>query len=121
MKTKSISRSAFFNPRALIGFVLCSLGFLLSFSSLCMSGVASLRGDRRHVGAYGPVSGDYSQQNAGWPQYGFDPEHTSFNPEETLLGTANVSSLQVAWRYSFPCSTYSSPVVVDGVLYAGSY
>ena len=30
MKTNSTSRSAFFNPRALIGFVLCSIGLLLA-------------------------------------------------------------------------------------------
>jgi hypothetical protein len=30
MKTKSTSRSAFFNPRVLIGFVLCSVGVLLA-------------------------------------------------------------------------------------------
>jgi hypothetical protein len=30
MKTKSASRSAFFNPRVLIGFALCSIGVLLA-------------------------------------------------------------------------------------------
>jgi hypothetical protein len=30
MKTKSISRSAFFNSRLLIGFTLCSVGVLLA-------------------------------------------------------------------------------------------
>src|SRR5690242_18349386 len=56
-----------------------------------------------------------------WPQYGFDPEHTSFNGNETLVGSGNVSGLKLAWTYNFPCSTYSSPAVVGGILYTGSY
>ena len=37
MKTKSTSRSAFFNPRVLIGFVLCSVGVLLALAGLSKS------------------------------------------------------------------------------------
>ena len=37
MKKQSASRSAFFNPRALIGFVLCSLGLLLALDGLSKS------------------------------------------------------------------------------------
>ena len=37
MKTNSTSRSAFFNPRALIGFVLCSFGLLLALAGLTKS------------------------------------------------------------------------------------
>src|SRR2546430_10661747 len=37
MKKKVASRSAFFNPRALIGFVLCSVGLLLALAALSKS------------------------------------------------------------------------------------
>ena len=37
MKKQSTSRSAFFNPRALIGFVLCSVGLLLALAGLSKS------------------------------------------------------------------------------------
>src|SRR5881396_4119101 len=37
MKTNFTSRSAFFNPRALIGFVLCSVGLLLALAALSKS------------------------------------------------------------------------------------
>ena len=37
MKKQSASRSAFFNPRALIGFVLCSVGVLLALAGLSKS------------------------------------------------------------------------------------
>src|SRR6266852_3701942 len=37
MKKQSASRSAFFNPRVLIGFVLCSIGLLLAVVGLTKS------------------------------------------------------------------------------------
>jgi len=37
MKTNPTSRSAFFNPRVLIGFVLCSVGVLLTLAALSKS------------------------------------------------------------------------------------
>src|SRR6266487_4536871 len=37
MKKSSFSRSAFFNPRVLIGFVLCSIGVLLTLAALSKS------------------------------------------------------------------------------------
>src|SRR5437773_808217 len=37
MQKQSASRSAFFNPRVLIGFVLCSIGVLLALSALTKS------------------------------------------------------------------------------------
>ena len=130
MKTQSTSRSAFFNPRVLIGFVLCSVGLLLALAGLSKSvtgtpatKAAAGRGDRQHVSSSRAAKAvnDQSQLDVDWRQYGFNAQHTSSNPGETLLGTGTVSMLQVAWQYFFPCSTYSSPVVVNGVLYTGSY
>jgi len=122
MKTNFASGSAFYNPRAVLGLVLCSIGVLLAVAALSKSVANSLGVTQSAVTEHGVARApDQLKSNADWPQYGFDPEHTSFNPVEALLGTDNVSTLTVAWQYFFPCSTYSSPVVVDGVLYTGSY
>ena len=43
MKTKSASRAAFFNPRVLIGFVLCSVGLLLALAGLSKSVTGMVR------------------------------------------------------------------------------
>ena len=43
MKTNSTSRSAFFNPRLLIGFVLCSIGLLLAVAGLSKSVTGMVR------------------------------------------------------------------------------
>jgi len=42
MKKQSASRSAFFDPRVLIGFVLCSVGVLLALVGLSKSAADSL-------------------------------------------------------------------------------
>jgi len=100
MKNKSASRVAFFNSRVLIGFVLCSIGVLLAVAALSKSVASSLGVTQSTVREHGTARApDQSKSNADWPQYGFDPEHTSFNPEETLLGTDNVSTLRVGWQY----------------------
>ena len=55
-----------------------------------------------------------------WPQSGFEPQHTGFNPNEKILGPYNVGDLEVAWTNSTPC-TVCSPSVVDGIVYYGHY
>jgi len=44
MKKESASRSAFFNPRVLIGFALCSIGVLVAFAALTKSVAQSTAG-----------------------------------------------------------------------------
>src|SRR5438132_2196223 len=43
MKTNSTSQSAFFNPRLLTGFVLCSVGLLLALAGLSKSVTGMVR------------------------------------------------------------------------------
>jgi outer membrane protein assembly factor BamB len=33
-----------------------------------------------------------------WPQYGYDPGHSGYNPLETTINAKNVSNLQIAWN-----------------------
>lgn len=55
----------------------------------------------------------------GWPQSGYGPEHTGFNPFETTISAANVSGLQVRWSATVGDGRpkEASPAIADGVLY----
>src|SRR5262245_36720311 len=88
MKTTSNSRSAFFIPRIVLGFALCSVGVFLTFAAFSQSVTDSLRTNWQPA-AHGTTKSTHQspQLDTDWPQYGFDPQHTSFNPEETLLST----------------------------------
>src|SRR5215831_6406701 len=56
-----------------------------------------------------------------WNQYGRVANHTHANRFENVLGPGNVSGLTQAWRSPVGGLVYSSPAVVHGVLYIGSY
>lgn len=56
-----------------------------------------------------------------WPQQGYDPRRTSYNPHETMLGPGNVGELEILWSNSVPCTINTQPTVVDGVVYYGHY
>ncbi len=54
--------------------------------------------------------------------FGFNPQHTHFNPEERILSPANVSRLVLAWTVPTAGTiSISSPAVVNGVVYIGSW
>jgi outer membrane protein assembly factor BamB len=71
------------------------------------------------VAAFGsPASGEGS---VNWTQFRFNQAHTGFNPFETTLNPSNVPTLRVAWQARLgKLVNYSSPAVVDGVVYIGS-
>jgi hypothetical protein len=56
MKKQSASRSAFFNPRALIGFVLCLVGVLLAVVGLSNSVADSLRNSVLQTGKLATIT-----------------------------------------------------------------
>jgi outer membrane protein assembly factor BamB len=56
-----------------------------------------------------------------WNQYGRVANHTHANRFENVLGPGNVSGLTQAWQSPIGGLVYSSPAVVHGVLYIGSY
>jgi outer membrane protein assembly factor BamB len=59
--------------------------------------------------------------SVNWPQFRFNQAHTGFNPFETTLNPSNVPNLQVAFQARLgKLVNYSSPAVVDGVVYIGS-
>src|SRR5205085_8611677 len=52
--------------------------------------------------------------------FGFDPQHTRFNPDEHILSPTNVSHLVPYWTAPTGGYVYSSPAVANGVIYVGS-
>ena len=54
------------------------------------------------------------------PMFGFDSQHTHFNPYEHLLSTTNVSHLTLDWTATTEDHIFSSPAVANGVIYFGS-
>lgn len=69
-------------------------------------------------GGASPVS--VAWKCANWTQFGYDPQHTHFNPNEDGLSTSNVSGLIVDWKTPMGAIGYSSPVVVNNISYIGS-
>lgn len=55
------------------------------------------------------------------PMFGFDPQHTRFNPNEHILSTGNVSSLVPYWSYPTGGPMWGfSPVIAHGIVCTGS-
>jgi outer membrane protein assembly factor BamB len=55
-----------------------------------------------------------------WTTFGYGPTHTRYNPDETLIGTANVSTLKPAWAAYFTSGGRSSPSIANGIEFIGS-
>src|SRR5260370_31516445 len=53
-----------------------------------------------------------------WPMFGFDAQHTHYNPNESVLNPTNVSGLTLDWSYTTGDFIYnSSPAVSNGIAY----
>jgi hypothetical protein len=58
---------------------------------------------------------------AGWTQFGFDDDHTRFNPYENVLSVRNFRRMELDGPAQLGSPVFgSSPRVVDGVAYVGS-
>jgi len=111
MKKKSTSQSAFFNPRVLFGFVLCSLGLLLAllgFSVYSTSSALAATPNQGHgqpiVGTsyYHDVSPALRDVQQGWPLVFKERHEANENPKipnnhvdspDTVVQDKNVSAL----------------------------
>jgi polyvinyl alcohol dehydrogenase (cytochrome) len=58
---------------------------------------------------------------ADWTMYAYDPLHTDNNVGETTLSTADATQLTKLWSYKAGTTVGAEPVVVDGVVYVGSW
>jgi outer membrane protein assembly factor BamB len=61
-----------------------------------------------------------SGARAGWPQYGFDAAHTSFNPAENTLARGNAANLAFVWAGQVGPRPCSPPIVAGGIVYVGA-
>jgi outer membrane protein assembly factor BamB len=61
------------------------------------------------------------QACAHWSQFHFTAGGTRFNPYEKTINVKNVHRLHLHWRYNTGLYVYSSPSVVNGVVYVASY
>ena len=59
--------------------------------------------------------------NSTGAMFGFDLQHTRFNPDEHILSPSNVSDLVLDWTATTGYIFTSSPVVANGVVYVVSY
>jgi outer membrane protein assembly factor BamB len=62
------------------------------------------------VGAAGAAGG------ADWSTYGFDLARTGYNPNETTIGTGNVSGLHQLWSYDLGAVSIAQPAFASGVI-----
>ena len=55
-----------------------------------------------------------------WPQFHFAADRSGFNPGESVLNASNVSQLGISWRTKLSAAPVAPPVLVNGIVYAGS-
>ncbi len=55
-----------------------------------------------------------------WPSYGHDAQRTGVS-DDTILSPANANQLTVHWKFKTGGVIASSPTVVNGVAYVGSW
>ncbi|HEY1708483.1 MAG TPA: PQQ-binding-like beta-propeller repeat protein [Rhizomicrobium sp.] len=65
-------------------------------------------------------SADRAQAQSAWPQIGYNPEHTGYNPQEVILTKANVPNLVTSGLFATGGQIIDQPVVADGVAYVNS-
>ncbi len=93
--------------RAILFLVLPSLVLIVGFLfTLIPSKLATL-----HATAASTAS------QANWPIYGFNSHHTNANPFETTISKSNASHLTVKWQVTHSNAHWSSPVLINNVLY----
>jgi eukaryotic-like serine/threonine-protein kinase len=64
--------------------------------------------------------GHHSTASSTGAMFGFDPQHTHFNPQEHVLMPMNVSHLALAWKATTDDIIASSPAASNGILYVSS-
>lgn len=57
--------------------------------------------------------------DANWAMYNHDATGSRVNAAETTIGTGNAGSLHVQWQFKTPAPVAATPIVSDGVVYAG--
>ncbi len=78
-----------------------------------------------HVYAHGTQSNVRAKVRflvrTNWPMFRGGPAHSGYNPYENVLSPSTVSGLTEIWSFPTAEGIFSSPAVVNGVVYVGSY
>jgi outer membrane protein assembly factor BamB len=103
---------------------LASTGATGNFSGITISVPASAIPGTHYITAVGRHSGHSAQAtftvNTNWSQFRYSVKHKGSNPYENVLNPGNVAGIDQDWGYTTGNSVYSSPAVVNGVVYIGS-
>ncbi len=85
--------------------------------------VRALKHSASHLSAIGSIllltTFCAAQGSSDWPQF-LNDNMSRTNPNETVLNTSNVGSLQLLWKYHTGVPVESSPAVARGLVYIGS-
>ena len=92
----------------------CFLGLLLIMGSLSAA-------QQRLPSPSRPCPAPPAKAVIDWVEAGFVPCHTGFNPYEFVLSPSTVGNLNLRWKYTAGDAIVSSPAVVNGVVYVGSF
>ena len=58
--------------------------------------------------------------NSGWPQLGYDPGHTGYNPKETIINSGNVATLTRTATLATPGEIADPVMISNGTAYVNS-
>ena len=83
--------------------------------------MGSFASAQRLAPASQPCPTAYVKATIDWPQIAFDPCHTGYNSYEFVLSPSTVGGLTLRWKYTTGDAILSSPVVVNNVVYVGSF
>ncbi len=61
-----------------------------------------------------------SSPQTDWDSFGYDLQRTGYNPNETVVGTGNVGSLQKVWSFTVGKRPMREPVLASGVMVNGT-
>ena len=67
-----------------------------------------------------PDCGPIKESVTDWAKFHFDLSNTGYNPYESILSPATVGNLVLMWKH-MTGGEITSPAVVNGVVYVGSY
>jgi polyvinyl alcohol dehydrogenase (cytochrome) len=62
-----------------------------------------------------------TNESGNWPMFGRDVSGSHYNPDEKTITPANVAQLKPRWTFEAGADVSSQPVVVNGVVYFGSW
>jgi PQQ-like domain len=93
-----------------------------TLAGLCLlPGIVVSGGAQDPASLTGAISTDAVIGPVNWPQFRFNDKHTGLNNSEKILTRKTVRRLQLAWQDQLgKIVDYSSPAVVDGVVYIGT-